>query len=93
MTNNKQQTAMDRKIGNSDKSLVIYTHDDVIKMMNTFHTSILNRDLCMAKLTPIQLPSDDEINEMGIDVIIYNDTKRGWFVEGLKFMRDKIQEQ
>jgi hypothetical protein len=42
-------------------------------------------------LTPIELPSDEEINEMGIDVIIYNDTKRGWFVEGLKFMRDKIQ--
>jgi hypothetical protein len=55
MTNNKQQTAVDRKIGNSDKSLVIYTHDDVIEMMNRFHTSILNRDLCMAKLTPIKI--------------------------------------
>lgn len=62
MTNNKQQTAVDRKIGNSDKSLVIYTHDDVIKMMNTFHTSILNRDLCMTKLNPIQLPIDEEID-------------------------------
>jgi hypothetical protein len=51
----KQPTAVDGKIGNSDKSLVIYTHDDVIKMMNTFHTSILNRDLCMAKLTPIKI--------------------------------------
>jgi hypothetical protein len=51
----KQPTAVDRKIGNSDKSLVIYTHNDVINMMNTFHTSILNRDLCMAKLTPIKI--------------------------------------
>ena len=42
-------------------------------------------------LTPIELPSDEEIEEMGKDVIVYNDTKRGWFIEGLKFMRDKIQ--
>jgi hypothetical protein len=40
---------------------------------------------------PIEIPSDEEIHEMGKDVIIYNDTKRGWFIEGLKFMRDKIQ--
>lgn len=54
---NKQQmkTTIEKKIGNSDKSNVIYTHEDVIKMMNTFHTSILNRDLCMAKLTPIKI--------------------------------------
>lgn len=51
---NKQETVQG-KIGNSDKSNVIYTHEDVIKMMNTFHTSILNRDLCMAKLTPIKM--------------------------------------
>ena len=43
------------------------------------------------KLTPIELPSEEEIEEMGKDVIVYNDTKRGWFIEGLKFMRDKIQ--
>lgn len=42
-------------------------------------------------LQPIELPSDDEIEEIGKDVIIYNDTKRGWFIEGLKFMRNKIQ--
>ena len=42
-------------------------------------------------LTPIKLPSDEEVEEMGKDVIVYNDTKRGWFIEGLKFMRDKIQ--
>ena len=40
---------------------------------------------------PIELPTHDEIEKMGKDVILYNDTKRGWFIEGLKFMRDKIQ--
>ena len=38
----------------------------------------------------VKLPSDEEIEEMGKDVIVYNDTKRGWFVEGLRFMRNKI---
>ena len=42
-------------------------------------------------LTSVPLPSDEEIQNMGKDVIVYNDTKRGWFVEGLRFMRNKIQ--
>jgi hypothetical protein len=97
MTNNKQQTAVDRKIGNSDKSLVIYTHDDVIKMMNTFHTSILNRDLCMTKLNPIQLPSDEEISEESMDLYgklsasITDVLQYKAFKRGAKWMRNKIQ--
>ena len=55
MKKETKQTAVEDKIGISDKSNVIYTHEDVLKMMNTFHTSILNRDLCMAKLTPIRM--------------------------------------
>lgn len=92
MTNNKQQTAVDRKIGNSDKSLVIYTHDDVIKMMNTFHTSILNRDLCMAKLNPIQLPSDEEILKNGIKPLhgLMDEWDKG-FLFGAKLMHFLIQ--
>jgi hypothetical protein len=95
---NKQQTEVDRKIGNSDKSLVIYTHDDVIKMMNTFHTSILNRDLCMAKLNPIQLPSDEEISEESMDVFWGDSNSLNHilqykaFKRGAKWMRNKIQE-
>jgi hypothetical protein len=58
--------------------MIIYTHEDVLKMMNTFHTSELNRDLCMAKLTPIQLPqqeiSDEEIEKEAsklLELVIY----------------------
>jgi hypothetical protein len=83
MTNNKQQTAMK-----------LYTEEQVLEIIAN-----INRDVHVSsqellegiEVKPIELPSDDEINEMGIDVIIYNDTKRGWFVEGLKYMRDKIQ--
>jgi hypothetical protein len=56
----------------------------------TNHRSTITR-YDLQNLHHIELPSDEEIHEMGKDVIIYNDTKRGWFIEGLKFMRDKIQ--
>jgi hypothetical protein len=85
MTNNKQQTEMklytEHDIENAFNSGRGYGIPDDIKDFNSFIQSI----------TPISLPSDEEINEMGKDVIIYNDTKRGWFVEGLKWMRDKIE--
>jgi hypothetical protein len=41
--------------------MIIYTHEDVLKMMNTFHTSTINRDLCLAKLTPIRLPQEETL--------------------------------
>ena len=74
----------------------LYTEEQVRKMLEVcidsdLYEHILTFEDILKTETPIELPSDEEINEMGIDVIIYNDTKRGWFVEGLKFMRDKIQ--
>ena len=50
-----------------------------------------NFDQFIDKLTPIELPSDEEIYEMSKEFIKYNSHKRAWFSEGLKFMRDKIQ--
>ena len=41
--------------------MIVYAHEDVLKMMNTFHTSELNRDLCMAKLTPIELAQQEAL--------------------------------
>jgi histidinol-phosphate/aromatic aminotransferase/cobyric acid decarboxylase-like protein len=76
--------------------MVVYTHDDVIKMMDTFHTSILNRDLCMAKLTPIELPkqeiSDEEIEKLANEHILYNDSKRQWVIEGMKLYREHLKK-
>jgi hypothetical protein len=69
----------------------LYTEEQVIKMIEKSRETGLTAEFLILTTPPIELPSDEEINEMGIDVIIYNDTKRGWFVEGLKFMRDKIQ--
>jgi hypothetical protein len=78
-------------------------------MMNTFHTSELNRDLCMAKLTPIQLPqqeiSDEEIMEAaGKWVFETNGGKwsnnnndagdnYGSFMEGCKWYREQLKNK
>lgn len=111
-------------MSNNKQTMKLYTEADVLNMLRSFHNLEMNVQLCMLKLTPIELPSDmlcvncderkpthnicmecmikvgkqnielpsdEEIENMGKDVIVYNDTKRGWFVEGLKFMRDKIQ--
>ena len=84
----------------------IYTKNDLIDLVQSLKDytheshSILGHDerdaqefvdIFLKDRTPNQLPSDEEIVEMGKDFIIYNDTKRGWFIQGLKFMRDKIQ--
>jgi len=73
--------------------MVVYTHDDVIKMMDTFHTSILNRDLCMAKLTPIELPkqetlyTEEQVREaidmarIGIITDVYGDLEVEYLLE------------
>ena len=79
MSNNKQQTAVK-----------LYTQEQLERGMDLANRNVSKKSI-IESLTPIELPSDEEISEMGVDVIIYNDTKRGWFVEGLKYMRDKIQ--
>lgn len=68
----------------------LYTQEQVKEMIDDAHNGIDGYYDIFKKHTPIELPSDEEVEEMGKDVIVYNDTKRGWFIEGLKFMRDKI---
>ena len=78
----------------------LYTEEQVRKAINDGSLySYINGDFefknseddIINALIPIELPSDEEVQNMGKYVIVYNDTKRGWFVEGLRFMRDKIQ--
>ena len=73
----------------------LYTEEQVKQIQQAIlcnhKYAIMDANYCLSVTTPIELPSDEEIQNMGKDVIVYNDTKRGWFVEGLRFMRDKIQ--
>lgn len=68
----------------------LYTEEQVKEMIDDAHNGVDGYYDILKKHNPIKLPSDEEIEEIGKDVIVYNDIKRGWFVEGLKFMRNKI---
>lgn len=71
----------------------MYTHENVVQMLQSLHTLEENLKLSMAKLNPIRIQkvSDEEINKLADEHILYNDAKRNWFIEGMKYMRDKIQ--
>jgi hypothetical protein len=78
-------------MSNNKQTIKLYTQEQVKLMIDDAHNGVDGYYDILKNHNPIELPSDEEIHEMGKDVIIYNDTKRGWFIEGLKFMRDKIQ--
>ncbi len=42
------------------------------------------------ELTPIELPTDEEIDDVALDTFL-NGSKRFGFIEGAKWMRDKIK--
>lgn len=42
-------------------------------------------------VTPIQLPTDEEIEEISKYEILYNNSKKSWWLDGAKWMRDKIK--
>ena len=79
MTNNKQQTAVK-----------LYTEEQVRQMLIKMGNSApLNIDYLINEITPIELPSDEEIWEAGNNEEL--NSKQYAFVRGAKWMRDKIQ--
>jgi len=50
--------------------------------------------LSMAKLTPIEMPilSDNDIESLAKDYILYNDSKRQWVIEGMKLYREQLKK-
>ena len=41
----------------------------------------------------IKLPSDDELEEISKHEILYNDSKRGWWLEGANYILNLIKLQ
>ena len=68
----------------------LYTEEDVLNMLRSFHTLEMNVELSMHKLTPIYIPDDNEIEELSKHEILYNDAKRTWWKVGAKWMREQI---
>ena len=77
MTNNKEQTAVEK----------------LLRLKEQLDSNPWQYNWIIERIDEIIDALNNEEDEMAKDVIIYNDTKRGWFIEGLKFMRDKIQRR
>ena len=75
MTNNKQHTAVKK----------------LLRLKEQLDSNPWQYNWIIERIDEIIDALNNEEDEMAKDVIIYNDTKRGWFIEGLKFMRNKIQ--
>jgi hypothetical protein len=80
---NKQQTAFK-----------LYTEEQVKKMLDLARFTYNSEDKILLSQIPIELPSDEEINDSKFSSNapiqeLYND---GW-EEGAKWMRDKIRIQ
>jgi hypothetical protein len=70
----------------------LYTEEQVKKMIEKSRETGLTAEFLILTTTPIELPSDEEINDSKFSSNapiqeLYND---GW-EEGAKWMRDKIQ--
>jgi hypothetical protein len=70
----------------------LYTEEDILSMLRSFHNLEINVQLSMTKLTPIEILilSDNDIESLAKDYILYNDSKRQWVVEGMKLYREQF---
>jgi hypothetical protein len=81
MTNNKQQTAMK-----------LYTEEQVRKAIDFFLSDKTKKDKIVETLTPIELPSDEEIEASKFPLNSpEQELWNGGYEEGAKWMRNKIQ--
>lgn len=73
----------------------LYTEEEVLKRLRSFHTLEMNVQLCMAKLKPIEIPeiSDEEITNLANEHILYNNSKRQWVIEGMKLYRKQFKNK
>ena len=82
MTNNKQQTEMK-----------LYTEEEIKRGLDNPISFDMTTDEFINSLTPIELPSNEEIDEKAFQVP-YDNTKDFYnlqFIKGAKWMRDKIK--
>ena len=69
----------------------LYTQEQVKQMIDMAHNGYDGYYDIMSPFAPIYLPDTDELKEISKHEILYNDAKRSWWLEGAKWMRDKIK--
>ena len=74
----------------------LYTEEQVMKAIREtrYYSDLIKPDnVILKELTQIELPSDEEIERISKEEILYNDSKRAWWVEGAKWMKEQILNQ
>ena len=68
----------------------LYTEEEIRKLLNEILMLSSSVDDAINSLTPIELPPDEDIDDVALETFL-NDSKRFGFIEGAKWMRDKIK--
>ena len=84
-------------MSNNKQSMKLYTEEQVKQIQQAIlcnhKDAIMDENYCLNVTIPIELPSDEEIDEKAFQVP-YDNTKDFYdlqFIKGAKWMRDKIQ--
>ena len=71
----------------------LYTEEEIVNFLNKEFADEINAETFMENLTPIELPSDEEIKKYTpypLGKGFYNPLYSNKWEEGAKWMRDKI---
>ena len=68
----------------------LYTEEQVKQMIEKSRETGLTAEYLILTTPSIQLPTDEEIDDIALDTFL-NGSKRFGFIEGAKWMRDKIK--
>jgi hypothetical protein len=69
----------------------LYTEEEIRKFFTEKYNDELSIDELIGILTPIELPTDEEIDKEFTAILVTEEIKFDDMIEAAKWMRDKIQ--
>jgi hypothetical protein len=76
-------------MSNNKQIMKLYTEEEILSLLKIHLADEDQADSFVSLLTPIELPSDEEITNKALEIGYTNNL----FTLGAKWMRDKIQEK
>jgi hypothetical protein len=95
----QQQTAYPDSISVQQALLQVWNECSQLPQQETFVSkgSYVNGDIVTKDSVIVELPqqelSDEEIEQLAKDYILYNDSKRQWYIEGMKIYREQLRNK
>ena len=71
----------------------LYTEEQVKQMIDRAHNGYDGYYDTMNPFSSIYMPNNDELEEISRREILYNDSKRGWWLEGASYILNLIKLQ